>query len=183
MSGRRRLGSALAAATIGTVTALAVLRTGPAEEASSWHPEPGIPGLSMKDVREHEYLWSGIRDLEGLRRKGTIDVGEYRYKVIELSAAYLGLEGEEARVFAEAASEAARSVREAYLQMRRGDGGYAAFRSEMDAAERRVRAQLRREPRHELFAPGCGKWLRRLALGPRFGGAAALNRAPAGAPG
>ena len=122
----------------------------------------------MQDVRDHEYLWDGIRTLERLRRQGRIDTEEYRYKVIELSAEYLQIRGVAADEFAQVAAEGIAAVRASFLRMRRGTGGYQAFRTDMDAAEKRLKALLEGKPRHALFEPECGKWLRRLALGPAF---------------
>jgi hypothetical protein len=131
-------------------------------------PEPGNPGLRMQDVRDLEYLWDGIRTLERLRQQGRIDTEDYRYKVIELSAEYLQIQGDAADEFAQVAAEGITAVRESFLQMRRGTGGYPAFSADMDAAEKRLKALLEGKPRHVLFEPECGKWLRRLALGPEF---------------
>ena len=143
-------------------------RPAPDADAPASGLEPEIPGLMMQDVRDHEYLWDGIRGLEQLRQQGRIDTEEYRYKVIELSAEYLQFRGGAAEEFARVAAEEIAAVRESFLSMRRGTVGYETFRSEMDAAEKRLIAVLEGEPRHALFEPECGKWLRRLALGPAF---------------
>jgi hypothetical protein len=131
-------------------------------------PGPEIPGLLMRDVRDLEYLWDGIRTLERLRQQRRIDTEEYRYKVIELSAEYLQIQGDAADEFAQVVGEEIAAVRESFLRMRRGAVGYPTFRADMDAAEKRLSALLEGKPRHALFEPECGKWLRRLALGPAF---------------
>lgn len=131
--------------------------------------EPEIPGLMMQDVRDHEYLWEGIRELERLRAQGRIDTEEYHYKVIELSAEYLQIEGDAADEFARVAAAEIAAVRESFLRMRRGASGYQTFSTDMNAAESRLKALMKGNPRQAFFEPGFGKWLRRLALGPAFG--------------
>jgi hypothetical protein len=163
----------LALASAGSVGALSVFALPrPAPDAavivSGPEPEPEIPGLMMQDVRDLEYLWHGIRELERLRQQGRIDTEEYRYKVIELSAEYLQIQGDAADEFAHAAAEEIVAVRESFLRMRQGSVGYQTFRADMDAAAKRLNALLEGKPRHALFEPECGKWLRRLALGPAF---------------
>ena len=41
------------------------------------------------------------------------------------------------------------------------------FSADLRASVERLAAQLGEEPRHELFAPECKKWLLKLAFGPR----------------
>jgi pantoate kinase len=44
--------------------------------------------------------------------------------------------------------------------------GQAMFDTGLDEAVARLTAHLRKEPRHELFAKDCKKWLLKLAFGP-----------------
>lgn len=166
---RKTIGLVLAGAgSVGALALFTFLWSAQDAFSSLSEPQAGIAGPTMKDVRDHNFLWDDIHKLERLEQQGRIDTEEYRYKVIELSAVYLELEGAAADEFARVASQAVTSVRESFVRMRRGAGGYQAFQADMDAAQVRVRALLQNEPRHELFGTECGKWLRRLALGPAF---------------
>ena len=166
MAKRTAIGLVLAG--IGSVGALAMLGFLWTAPAARSQPKSGIPGLTMKDVRDHKVLWNDIRTLERLQQQGRIDSEEYRFKAIELSAVYLEINDITADEFARVTSEAVTSIRASFLRMRQGTSGYEIFRTDMDAAEARVSAFLQDEPRHALFEPECGKWLRRLALGPAF---------------
>ncbi len=140
------------------------------KEASAAEPEfkPGIAGLKMADVRDHKHLWRDIEELQVWERGDRISVAEYRGKVIEKTAHFLGFGGAAADEFAAAASEAVASIRESFLARRAtaGDGVGARFSSDLRAAVTRVTSLLREDPRHQLFAPTCKKWLLKLAFGP-----------------
>jgi hypothetical protein len=143
-----------------------------AQGASGAEPEfrPGISGLKMVDVRDHKFLWREIEELQIWERGDRISIAEYRSKVIEKTVHFLGLSGAAADEFAAAASVATASIRESFFQRRRagGDPGgvQAQFSSDLRAAATRVTSLLQKEPRHQLFAPECKKWLLKLAFGP-----------------
>jgi hypothetical protein len=142
----------------------------PAPEAASVEFRPGIPGLKMADVREHKLLWRDIEELQTWEARDRISVAEYRSKVIEKTVHFLRLEGAAADGFASAASEAVAAVRRSFRE-RRADAKpgelEARLSSDLKGAVHRVSSLLRKEPRHQLFAPDCKKWLLRLAFGPR----------------
>lgn len=145
---------------------------GAAQEPTPKAPElkPGVPGLKMADVREHSHLWREIEELQTWERSERISVAEYRSKVIEKTAQFLGFEGAAAQELTAAAAGAVADVRESFRASRRADldpaEGQAVLDAGLTAAVARVTAHLRKEPRHELFAPDCKKWLLKLAFGP-----------------
>lgn len=146
---------------------------GAAQETAQAPPpelKPGIPGLKMVDVREHSHLWREIEELQTWERSDRISVAEYRTKVIEKTVQFLGFEGAAAQELAAAAAGAVAGVRDSFRASRRADLDPAEGQAVLDAglteAVARVTAHLRKEPRHELFAPDCKKWLLKLAFGP-----------------
>jgi hypothetical protein len=145
----------------------------PGAKGSGAEPEfrPGIPGLKIVDVRDHKFLWREIEELQIWERGDRISIAEYRSKVIEKTAHFLGLGGAAADEFAAAASGAVATIRESFHQTRRVDGDLSAaeaqFSADMSAAVARISSLLKKEPRHQLFAPDCKKWLLRLAFGPK----------------
>ena len=133
--------------------------------------EPGIPGLKMVDVRDHKFLWREIEELQIWERGDRITVAELRSKAIEKTAHFLELEGAEADEFITAAAEAVDGVRKSFRH-RQPTGGETSgvagqFSTDLGAATGRLTSLLQDEPRHRLFAPGCKKWLLKLAFGPR----------------
>ncbi|HEX4955357.1 MAG TPA: hypothetical protein VF017_18355 [Thermoanaerobaculia bacterium] len=133
-------------------------------------PTPRIPGLKMADVRDHEHLWREIGELQTWERSDRISIAEYRGKVIEKTAQYLGFEGAAAEQFTAVAKAAIDRVRVSFQAGRRpevdpGDA-HAQLTADLEGAATQVTATFRKEPRHELFAPDCKKWLLRLAFGP-----------------
>jgi len=143
-----------------------------AQASSDPEPEfkPGIPGLKMVDVRDHKFLWSEIEELQRWERGDRISTAEFRSKVIEKTAHFLGFGGNEADMFAAVADEAVAGVRESFVELRRSGVNPGAsrtrFSSDLAASVDDVTALLHGEPRHQLFAPGCKKWLLKLAFGP-----------------
>lgn len=143
-----------------------------ARAASEAAPEltPGIPGLKMADVREHQHLWREIEELQTWQRADRISVAEYRGKVIEKTAQFLGFEGSGEQEFTTAAAGAVAGVRDSFRAGRRPEvdpaEGQTLFDTGFDEAVARLTAHLRKEPRHELFAKDVKKWLLRLAFGP-----------------
>ena len=142
-----------------------------ANAASDDEPEfrSGIPGLKMADVRDYKLLWREIEELQQWRRAGRISVAEYRSKVIEKTAQFLGLGGSAADQFAAVASEAVSTIRESFFRRGRVDADFrvaeAEFYSDMRGGVTRVTSLLDEEPKHRLFAPECKKWLLQLAFG------------------
>ncbi len=183
--GNPYMGSAML--TCGTPVEWSAPAPSPAEESSSHAREagspgaqedagaepvfrPGIPGLKMVDVRDHRFLWREIDVLQTWERADRISIAEYRSKVIEKTAHFLGLGEAAAEDFAAAASEAVAALRESFFQSgpagENPGGAEARFPSDLRAAETRLTSLLGEEPRHRLFAPECKKWLLRLAFGP-----------------
>ena len=165
---------------LGLVTAVAMHPRGAGTEraaspaanaASGDEPEfrSGIPGLKMADVRDYKLLWREIEELQQWRRAGRISVAEYRSKVIEKTAHFLGLGGSAADQFAAVASEAVSTVRESFFRRGQVDAdprvAEAEFYSDMRGGVTRVTSLLGEEPKHRLFAPECKKWLLQLAFG------------------
>ena len=144
----------------------------PAKEDSGAEPvfRPGIPGVKMVDVRDHRFLWREIEELQKWERGDRISVAEYRSKVIEKTAHFLGFGGATADEFAAVAAQAVAGLRESFLLMRRAGENPGAletrFSSDLPAGVSGVTSFLRGEPRHRLFAPECKKWLLKLAFGP-----------------
>lgn len=132
--------------------------------------EPGIPGLKMADVRDHKHLWREIEELQTWERSDRISIAEYRSKVIEKTAQFLGFDGAAADRFAATSTLAIASVRESFRAGRRPEvdpaSAQAQLSADLEAAAARVTAVFRQEPRHALFVPDCKKWLLRLAFGP-----------------
>ena len=126
---------------------------------------PGIPRMKMVDVRDYKFLWREIDELQKWERGDRISVAEYRSKVIEKTVHFLELGGAPADEFAASASEAVATIRDSFIQ-RRPRGVEAQFSSELRAAVTRVTSLLQKEPRHQIFAPECKKWLLKLAFGP-----------------
>jgi hypothetical protein len=149
-----------------------LLARGAAAQEAVQAPElkPGIPGLKMADVRDHKHLWREIEELQAWENGDRISVAEYRSKVMEKTAQFLGFEGAAADGLTQAAAAAVAGLRESFHASRRTDldpaGAQALFDSGLATAVTRVTSLLRKEPRHELFAPDCKKWLLRLAFGP-----------------
>lgn len=145
---------------------------GAAQDTSGTAPElkPGIPGLKMVDVREHSHLWREIEELQTWERSERISIAEFRSKAIEKTAQFLGFEGTAAKEFTTAAAGAVAALRDSFRASRQPDldplAGQAVLDAGLTDAEARVNARLRKEPRHELFAPDCKKWLLKLAFGP-----------------
>ena len=143
-----------------------------AKAASEAAPEltPGIPGLKMADVRDHRHLWREIEELQTWERADRISVAEYRSKVIEKTAQFLGFKGSAGQEFTTAAAGAVAGVRDSFHAGRRPEvdsaEGQAMFDTGLDEAVARLTAHLRKEPRHELFAKDVKKWLLKLAFGP-----------------
>ncbi len=156
----------------------------PAPQAVETEPEfrPGIPSLKMVDVRDHKLLWRDIEELQVWERGDRISIAEYRTKVIEKTAHFLGLDGAAADGFTAAAAAAVAAVRESFLHHPPigGESGDvdSRFSSDLAAAVTRVSSLLRQEPRHRLFAPGCKKWLLKLAFGPGEAKEARADRTP-----
>ena len=143
--------------------------TAPADEPTF---KAGIPGLTMVDVRDHKFLWREIEELQSWERAERITIAEYRSKVIEKTIHFLELEGAEADEFSAVGSNAVASTREAFARMRRpggdprGDG--AVLSAGLHSAAARVGSLMQEgKPRHQLFTPGCKKWLLKLAFGPK----------------
>jgi hypothetical protein len=140
------------------------------EPASEPAFRPGIPGLKMVDVREHKLLWREIEELQRWEQADRISIAEYRSKVIEKTAQFLGLGGAAGDGFRDVASRAVTAVRDAFSKWR-ADGDPTAlearFSSELRASQARIAALLGKEPRHQLFASDCKKWLLKLAFGPK----------------
>ena len=131
--------------------------------------KPGIPGLKMVDVRDHKFLWREIDELQAWERGERITVAEYRSKAIEKTAHFLELEGAVADDFIAASAAAVDSVRKSFFERQANgetSGVEGGFSSELRAATLRLTSLLQEEPRHLLFAPGCKKWLLKLAFGP-----------------
>ncbi len=143
-----------------------------AKAASGAAPEltPGIPGLKTVDVRDHRHLWREIEELQTWERANRISVAEYRGKVIEKTAQFLGFKGSGGQEFTTAAAGAVAGVRDSFRAGRRPEvdpaEGQAMFDTGLDEAVARLTAHLRKEPRHELFAKDGKKWLLKLAFGP-----------------
>ena len=143
-----------------------------AKAASEAAPEltPGIPGLKTVDVRDHRHLWREIEELQTWERANRISVAEYRGKVIEKTAQFLGFKGSGGQEFTTAAAGAVAGVRDSFRAGRRPEvdpaEGQAMFDTGLDEAVARLTAHLRKEPRHELFAKDGKKWLLKLAFGP-----------------
>lgn len=158
--------------TLGLLLAAVLVARGGAAQGADPAPElkPGIAGLTMADVRDHKHLWREIEELQVWEHGDRISVAEYRTKVIEKTAQFLGFQGAAAEGFTKAASGAVASLREAFRDSRRAEvdpvEGQALLDSGLAAAVAQVAAHLRKEPRHELFAPDCKKWLLRLAFSP-----------------
>lgn len=142
-----------------------------AREASRPEPvfKPGIPGLKMVDVRDHKFLWREIDTLQVWERGERITVREYRSKAIEKTVHFLELDGTAADEFVEVAAEMVDQVRESFKTRRfsGASGGEDLFSADVQAATTRLTSLLQEAPRHQLFAPGCKKWLLKLAFGPR----------------
>jgi hypothetical protein len=137
---------------------------------------PGIPGLTMTDVREHRHLWREIEELQIWERGDRITVAEFRNQVLEKTNQFLGFEGAAAERFAAVAVEAMDSVRESRRTSRQGQtfdyygGGWSGedhFATDLAAAAERVSSVLQGDPRHQLFASECQRWLLKLTFGPR----------------
>lgn len=132
--------------------------------------EPGIPGLKMVDVRDHKHLWREIEELQSWERSDRISIAEYRSKVIEKTAQFLGFEGAAVEQFTAASTAAVASVRESFRAGRRPEvdptSAQTQLAADLEVAAARVAAVFRPEPRHKLFVPDCRKWLLRLAFGP-----------------
>lgn len=154
------------------LAALLVADGAGAAQAAQTPPElkPGIPGLKMVDVREHSHLWREIEELQTWERSERISVAEFRSKAIEKTAQFLGFEGDAAEKFNAAAAGAVAGLRDSFRASRQPDldplAGQAVLDAGLTEAEARVNARLRKEPRHQLFAPDCKKWLLKLAFGP-----------------
>ena len=147
-----------------------------AAETATSQPEftPGIPGLMMTDVRDHKFLWREIDELQVWEHSDQISVAEFRHKAIEKTGHFLRLESPAADEFALAAFEEIDTIRKSFLERRPvGEAGpYPAglesqFSSDLLLAASRLSSHLGNEPRHQLFAPDCKKWLLKLAFGPR----------------
>ncbi len=158
--------------TIVFLIAAILVAHGAAAEETAQAPElkPGIPGLKMVDVRDHKHLWREIEELQTWERSDRISVAEYRGKVVEKTVQYLGFEEAAAKDFTTAAAEEVAGLRESFRAGRGADvepaEAQALLDSRLATAVTRVTSLLRKEPRHELFAPDCKKWLLRLAFGP-----------------
>ena len=153
------------------LAAVLAARGAAAQEASqALELKPGIPGLKMADVRDHKHLWREIEELQVWEHGDRISVAEYRGKVIEKTAQFLGFEGAAAEGFTNAATQAVAGLRESFRASRQAGldpaAAQEAFDSGLATAETRLTSLLRKEPRHDLFAPDCKKWLLRLAFGP-----------------
>lgn len=131
--------------------------------------KPGIPGVKMQDVRDHKFLWREIEELQKWERLGRISVAEFRSKVIEKTAHFLELSRAAAEEFTAVASKSVENLRESYLQARQAGGntvGLEKFSGDLGSEVSRVTSVLQDNPRHQLFAPDCKKWLLKLAFGP-----------------
>lgn len=131
---------------------------------------PGISGLKMVDVRDHKFLWREIAELQRWENSERISIAEFRSKVTEKTAHFLGFGGAEAAAFSTAARDAVAGVRESFQMMRQSGenpGGVGTrFSADLSAAVNHITLLLQDEPRHKLFAPECKKWLLKLAFGP-----------------
>ena len=142
--------------------------------APATEPEfkPGIPDLTMDDVREYKHLWREFEELQVWERSDRLSVAEFRSKAIEKMAHYLGVEGAAADDFDAAAGAAIAAIRTSFKT--RGEaagqpgGMEARFSADLAAATASLTGVLDQErPRHQLFEPDGKKWLLKLAFGPK----------------
>lgn len=133
--------------------------------------EPGIPDLRMEDVRDHKFLWREIDELASWEHGDRITVAEYRSKVVEKTAHFLGLGVAAADELAAVATVEVAAIRAAFRDRPETGGATSGvegrFSSDLAAATARVTALLGDEPRHQLFAPETKRWLLKLAFSPR----------------
>jgi hypothetical protein len=133
--------------------------------------EPGVPGLKMVDVRDYKFLWRELDQLQVWERGERITVAEYRDKVIEKTAHFLELEGAAADDFIARAADVVDSVRDSFARHQKPGpthvGGGGGFSTDLSDAADQLASMLGDEPRHQLFAPECKKWLLKLAFGPK----------------
>ena len=128
--------------------------------------KPGIPGMTMKDVRDHKFLWFEIGQLQDWERTNRISVEEFRNKYIEKTAHYLELEGRDNDKFVVTARETVGEVRAAFKKNPPINDNNK-FTEDLDAAVSKMNALLSDAPRHQLFEPEWRKWLLKLAFGPK----------------
>ena len=133
--------------------------------------KPGIPGLKMVDVRELKHLEHEIDELQSWESNNRLTVVEYRSKVVEKTATYLGFEGAKAEQFTAVANQSVAALREAFRRSRQPDADLVAanaqYAADLDAVVGQLAASLDSTPRHQLFAPEFKKWLYRLTFGPK----------------
>ena len=127
---------------------------------------PGIPGMTMKDVRDHKFLWYEIGQLQSWEQTNRISVAEYRSKVIEKTAHYLKLEDSDNDKFVVTARETVGEVRDAFKKNPPVNGNND-FTADLDAAVDKMNALLTDAPRHQLIEPEWKKWLLKLAFSPK----------------
>lgn len=164
----RRTPFAALAGVVAVVASTMLLAAG----ASATEPElkPGIPGLKMADVRDHNHLWREIEELQGWEVGNRISIAEYRNKAIEKTGQFLGFEGEAATSFASASMATVLALRDASRASSNpeisAEESDKIYREGLASAESRMNALLTDQPRHQVFKPKVRLWLLRLALGP-----------------
>lgn len=126
---------------------------------------PGIPGMTMKDVRDHKFLWHEIGELQNWEHDNRISIADYRNKAIEKTAHYLELDGKDNDKFVVTARETIAEVKQA-IRENPPVNGNRVFESELNTAIAKMNSLLSDAPRHQLFEPEWKKWLLKLALGP-----------------
>lgn len=156
------------------------ISTGPLQSAESTAPtsppaaepelKPGIPGLKMADVRDHNHLWRELQELQEWEVDNRLSIADFRTKSIEKTAQFLGFEGAEAERFSSVSMEtltslraASRASKDAKLSMVESEEIYKAG---LDSAVVRMQGLLQDKPRHQVFEPKLKLWLLKLALGP-----------------
>lgn len=140
--------------------------------ASTAEPElkPGIPGLKMADVRDHNHLWRELEELQEWEVSNRITIADFRNKAIEKTGQYLGLEGEAAKTFATSSLAVVLGFRDASRASgkpeRSVEESDQLYRQALESAESQMKGLLTDQPRHQVFQPKLRTWLLRLALGP-----------------
>ncbi|MFN7961093.1 MAG: hypothetical protein U0002_07460 [Thermoanaerobaculia bacterium] len=132
--------------------------------------QPGIPGLKMADVRDHEHLWAEFEELQRWEHGDRISIAEFRTQAIEKTSVFLGLTGPAQESFQSWAASAVKRIRGSFHADRQSDHdpsvASSQFSQDLAAAVSEGDAALGDSPRSQLFAKRLKEWLLRLAFGP-----------------